>query len=153
MSKIQKIFLDNYESCAKTEADLVIYPEHDQYGNELPALFFKRRKPLDLVTSLDPTPVWEPYMKFDILVSQDQYNKFVDWWFDNISDDYSSILVDMAGKAIEYDFDVTMSVTKARNKLKIVPQEERKSNLGKFLSNWIGSGAAYWIRKKTGERI
>jgi len=141
--KPKKIFMENYDPCSKEKSNLIIVP-----NGEAPTLYLKRKPLPNTVSELTGDTIWASDILVSVSATQDDYNKLVDWWFDNISETYIDMILDIADNAIKEGFDTKMSVEKARNKLKVAKPEHRKSNLGKFLSNWVSTGCARYVNKK-----
>ena len=150
---VKRIFLDNYELSEKDDATLIIVPPKDENGNRAPNIYYKRKDPYWLVDHIDTNTIWVSDMKLNISVDQDKYNELIDWWFDNMTEDYQNHLLKIADSAIEIGFDLSMSVKKAREKLKLADKQKRKSNIGKFLIDWVSVGCSRYINKQRNNSI
>jgi hypothetical protein len=155
MYKKQWVDLNNYDRVPLSfnSQNEQLPPQDDQFDlaiipiGESPVMYWKRKKPIGLTTSTNDIE-WNEEIKFDTHVSQDEYNKYIDWWFGNITDEYIDKLLKLTENAVEKGWDLSMSVQKCKDKLKILPLESRKSKLSKYLIKWIIDGSTYWLRKK-----
>ena len=147
MKKVKKIFLDNYTKSNKQDADLMITLAKTNEDDIPATLYFKRKDLPWMIKFIDDSVVWSDDTRIAVNVDQDTYNNLVDWWFDNISEEFKESLMNLSDDAIKYGFDISMSVNKARNKLKIMDKQSRKSNLSKFLIDWVSIGCNRYINK------
>ena len=137
--KKKKINLNYYEVVeSEEEATLIIMP-FQKDGVDLPPMYFKSKKNPNLVDGTENV-TWSSHCNISISGTMEDYAKRVDWWFDSMTDEYKSVLVAMAKKAIGDGWDISMSINKAKKWLKDRSPSNRKSHLSKFLSNWVSIG-------------
>lgn len=155
MSKIKTIDLNKYTKVLnEEECDgfncIKIIPAKLKNGTQLPPIFFRGNE-IELIYDIEKDTVWSKKANISIRGGQEEYNKRVDWWFENARKDptYRELVIDTFNRM---GFDVLMSWEKCKNWLKTCADCDRKSHLHKFVFNWLKKGYSWQIDRIKKER-
>ena len=127
-----KIDLNKYEVVTdEKEADLVIIPlkESSQVVNKV---MFKSLKPKNHIVDTEGIE-WKQYSKISIAGEREEYNERVNWWYDNVSEDYKN-LINSGFHRLE---NIPLTVERSKQWLLTCPSSKRKSNIHNFLQRWL----------------
>lgn len=149
--KAQTIDLNKWEKVSSEEditgyKGLVIIPIKMPDGTKPPNLFFRQGDPRsDDIIDTDSV-IWTKKSSISNKGSQEEYNKRVDWWFSNAENDieYKGIINDTFNK---YGFNVKMSWEKAKAWLKNCIPSDRKTNIHKYVWNWLTKGFQWQLNR------
>lgn len=154
MSRPKTIDLNKYTN-VKSKDDLtgyhsvIIIPAKLSDGTQLPPLYFRGGEE-DLIINTEDA-VWSKNVKISTVGSQEDYNKRVNWWFDQAyaNPDYRSFVNETFHRL---GFNVKESWEKGRVWLMTQVGEKRKGYIHKFIWNWMKQGYQWHMRRLEKER-
>lgn len=151
----KKIDLNNFTKVNSIEEcdgynSLMIIPAKLSDGTQLPPLYFRGGEH-DLIIDITDELIWDKNSRISTAGTQEEYNKRVNWWFDNArnNDMYRELVIDTFNRL---GFDVLLSWEKCKNWLKSCPDCDRKSYIHKFVFNWLKKGYTWQINRIKKER-
>lgn len=93
--------------------------------------------------------VWHRHIKIDMYGTQEEYNKLVDWWFDELMEDVElkEILNGIAKNATNLPIALPLPkvIREARKYVKSVPKSKRYSDLKRYIENRVTAVTKYWL--------
>jgi len=143
MAGIKRFNFNNYELVdSELKATHIIIPFINN-GKESPPIYLRSKRATPVVKmTVDDGVAWTPTLKIDTNGHPSDYIKLVMWWFDNATDDYRD--------SIEHIYKDMPSFEDSRNRAKKWLMTEaafrtnptgkfnnRKSDVGKFMINWL----------------
>jgi len=150
--KPKYIDLNKYNVCKKEEADLIIRSKNPDDSSPLFLFFKKIEVEQDQVVDVSGVE-WKKNSYISIDGSFEEYGERVDWYYDNIDKEFIEELQTIIKAAIDTGFDLDLSLNKSRRELKIRRPEQRKSNMYRYVIDWVINGCSWWLRKKQTEEM
>lgn len=142
--KPKKINLNDFDVCAEEDADIVIIPK----GEGLTPLYFQRTNGRYEYVEDTDNCIWFKNARISTSGTDEEYAARVDWYFDNLNEEFLEELTKTVQPAIDLNWDLELSLNKLRAKLKLLTGTARKSYIAKAIVQWIIGGANWWVTHK-----
>lgn len=130
---------------------MYITPQKLDNGTQLPDIVFRKDELIIPLLEDCSDVTWEKSIHISNRGTEEEYSKRVDWWFDSAIQDpeYRNNINESFNKN---GFDVRMSWEKAKQWLKYCTPSKRKTNIHKFIWNWLNIGMNWQLNRLEKER-